>query len=69
MGTERIGMVQRKVAERFVAGNEMRMLKPPFDVVRLAGVSLVGSDEHRGPRARVDAAAVPALRARVCVFL
>jgi LysR family transcriptional regulator, nod-box dependent transcriptional activator len=37
MGTERIGMVQRKVAERFVAGNEMRMLKPPFDVVRLAG--------------------------------
>ena len=37
MGTDRIGMVQRKVAERFVAGNEMRMLKPPFDVVRLAG--------------------------------
>jgi len=37
MGTERIGMVQRKVAERFVMGREMRMLKPPFDVVRLAG--------------------------------
>jgi LysR family transcriptional regulator, nod-box dependent transcriptional activator len=36
-GTNRIGLVQRKVAERFVAAGELRLLEPPFDVVRLAG--------------------------------
>jgi LysR family transcriptional regulator, nod-box dependent transcriptional activator len=35
--TNRIGLVQRKVAERFIAAGEFRLLKPPFDVVRLAG--------------------------------
>lgn len=36
-GTDRIGLVQRTVAERFVAAGEFRLLTPPFDVVPLAG--------------------------------
>jgi DNA-binding transcriptional LysR family regulator len=37
VGTDRIGMVQRKVAERLAQGGGIRVLDPPFDVVRLAG--------------------------------
>jgi len=37
VGTDRIGMVQRKVADRMVASGDIRVLEPPFDVVRLAG--------------------------------
>jgi LysR family nod box-dependent transcriptional activator len=37
VGTDRIGMVQRKVAERMAEGGDIRVLDPPFDVVRLAG--------------------------------
>lgn len=36
-GTDRIGLVQRKVAERLTASGDLRALDPPFDVVRLAG--------------------------------
>jgi LysR family nod box-dependent transcriptional activator len=37
IGTDRIGMVQRKVADRLAATGDVRVLEPPFDVVRLAG--------------------------------
>lgn len=37
VGTDRIGLVQRKVAARMAAGGDIRVLDPPFDVVRLAG--------------------------------
>jgi DNA-binding transcriptional LysR family regulator len=37
VGTDRIGLVQRKVAGRMTAAGDIRVLDPPFDVVRLAG--------------------------------
>jgi DNA-binding transcriptional LysR family regulator len=37
VGTDRIGLVQRKVAERLAAAGDVRVLEAPFDVVRLAG--------------------------------
>jgi DNA-binding transcriptional LysR family regulator len=37
VGTDRIGLVQRKVADRMAAAGDIRVLDPPFDVVRLAG--------------------------------
>ncbi len=37
VGTDRVGLVQRKVADRLAASGDVRVLAPPFDVVRLAG--------------------------------
>ncbi len=36
-GTDRIGMVQAGLADRIAAAGDLRVLDPPFDVVRLAG--------------------------------
>jgi LysR family nod box-dependent transcriptional activator len=36
-GTDRIGMVQAGLVDRIAAVGDIRVLRPPFDVVRLAG--------------------------------
>ncbi|WP_375387052.1 LysR family transcriptional regulator [uncultured Amnibacterium sp.] len=37
VGTNRIGMVQAELADRITAKGDVRAMRPPFDVVRLAG--------------------------------